>query len=324
MKTIKNYLTATLSLIILLSCSEDEPKKTKLTPYEFKNPTNFPVLQIPADNPFTVEGIELGKMLYYDKILDKDSSRACANCHFQNLSFSSDATVLPHVNLAWNDAFLWNGKVQGTVEEIMLFEVDEFFQTKLERLNNHETYKKDFKTVFGVDQITSNEVAKALSQFIRTLVSSNSKYDKFLEGKATLTEAETRGRDLFYSEKGDCFHCHSEPLFSDNDFHNTGIDFTFSHEGLAEITGNSNDFGKFKTPTLRNIELTAPYFHDGSAATLEAVLDKYNAGLSLYPTVDPLIRPLGLSTQDKQDLIAFMKSLTDSTFLTNPAFASPF
>jgi cytochrome c peroxidase len=93
---------------------------------------------------------------------------------------------------------------------------------------------------------------------------------------------------------------------------------------LAEITGNSNDFGKFKTPTLRNIELTAPYFHDGSAATLEAVLDKYNAGLSLYPTVDPLIRPLGLSTQDKQDLIAFMKSLTDSTFLTNPAFANPF
>lgn len=323
------FMFLLLSLVISCSGEEADPNlnPNSATPVEFNNPQNFPNVKLPKDNPLTVEGIKLGRMLYYDRILDKDSSRACASCHLQSSSFSSQGgqrEVMPHVNLAWTSRWLWDGKVEGTLEEVMLFEAKDFFQANLDRLQNHPAYPGLFKDAFGTDKITYLTCANALAQFTRTMISYNSKYDKFLKGQATLSESEKRGYDLFYSEKGDCFHCHGNALLTDRTFHNTGVDPALIDIGLGAISGKFEDYGKFKTPTLRNIEMTAPYMHDGRFQTLEEVLDFYNSGGGLGANVDPLMRPLGLNEQDKSDLIAFLKTFTDSTFLSNPEFGNPF
>ncbi|KAA3595947.1 MAG: cytochrome-c peroxidase [Calditrichaeota bacterium] len=328
-------LTLTFLVFMLLflgvSCSDnsDDTNQNSDSPtlVEFNKPKGFPNVVIPEDNPQTVEGIKLGRMLYYDRILDKDSSRACASCHLQNLSFSSPGAgrdVMAHVNMAWQSQWLWDGKVEGTLEEVMIFEAKDFFEANLDRLRNHPTYPDLFEDAFGTDKITYQACANALAQFTRTMVSFNSKYDKFLSGQAQFSESEERGYDLFYSEKGDCFHCHGNALLTDRVFHNTGVDPALIDIGLGAVTGKVEDFGKFKTPTLRNIEMSAPYMHDGRFQTLEEVLDFYNAGGGFGTNVDPLMRPLGLDEQDKSDLIAFLKTFTDSTFLTNPKFANPF
>ncbi len=320
-----------LLLFLGVSCSEDSDDSTQNsdspTLVEFDNPKNFPIVELPEDNPLTVEGIKLGRMLYYDRILDKDSSRACASCHLQASSFSSqggERDVMPHVNMAWQSQWLWDGKVEGTLEEVMLFEAKDFFQVNLERLRNHPIYPDLFEDAFGTDEITYQACANALAQFTRSLVSYRSKYDKFLSGQAELSDSEKRGYDLFYSEEGDCFHCHGNALLTDRVFHNTGVDPAMIDIGLGAVTGKFEDFGKFKTPTLRNIEMTAPYMHDGRFQTLEEVIDFYSSGGGFGTNVDPLMRPLGLDEQEKSDLIAFLKTFTDSTFLTNPEFASPF
>jgi cytochrome c peroxidase len=301
------------------------------TPYELNLPASFPILNIPGDNKLTVEGVALGRRLYYDSMLDKNEARACASCHLQSKSFSSFAEVLPHVNLGWNNAFLWNGKVKGTLEDVMLFEVEEFFQADMRKFNNHPEYPKLFYEAFGVEEITSTHAAKALAQFVRTLVSGNSRYDKAITpgSGVFLTDEELRGYEIFNTEKGDCFHCHGGILFTDNMFHNNALDETPSEAGLSAITGNPFDLGKFKSPTLRNIELTAPYMHDGRYQTLEEVIDFYSEGLHYSPTVDPLMKfvhqgGIQLTAQEKSDLIAFLRMLTDTTFTTNPKFSDPF
>lgn len=300
------------------------------TPFELKIPAFFPILDLPADNPLTVEGVKLGRMLYYDPTLHIDSAQACASCHLQANSFTSSGEVLPHLNLGWNTAFLWNGKVQGTLEDVMLFEVKDFFKTDLDRLRKHPEYQRLFFEAFGQDTITYELAANALAQFQRTMVSSNSKYDQAIQpgNGVFLTEAELNGYDIFFSEKGDCFHCHGGILFTDNQFHNNALDAN-PEAGLSEITGQPLDVGKFKTPTLRNVELTGPYMHDGRYATLEEVIDFYSEGLKASETVDPLMKNLHtggirLSTQEKSDLLAFLKTLTDTSYTTNPELASPF
>ncbi len=241
------------------------------TSYSLAVPQGFPDPELQADNPLSEQGVELGRMLYYDKILDKDSARACANCHFQLNSFTSSGEVLPHVNLAWNHAFLWNGKVQGTVEDIMIFEVEEFFKTDMDRFRRHSTYPRLFYEAFGTSQFTSKEAAYALAQFIRTLIAGNSRFDKVQRHEIFFTEQESKGWEIFFTEKGDCFHCHGSILFSNNLFHNNGLDSVFTNYGLEDITGLQEDRGKFKTPTLRNIEFTGPYMHDGRYNSLEEV-----------------------------------------------------
>ncbi len=299
-------------------------------PYQLTIPQFFPILDIPADNPQTVEGVKLGRMLYYDPVLHPDSAMACANCHLQEKSFTSSGTVLPHLNLGWNTAFLWNGKVQGTLEDIMLFEVKDFFKTDLDRLRQHPEYPRLFYESFGEKTITYELAAKALSQFARTMVSSNSKYDQVIDATLGifLTDEEQNGYDIFFTEKGDCFHCHGGILFTDNQFHNNALDAS-PDAGLSEISNLPSDFGKFKSPTLRNIELTGPYMHDGRYQTLEQVIDFYSEGLKKSDTVDPLMKSLHLggkhlTAQEKSDLIAFLKTLTDMSYTINPALSSPF
>jgi cytochrome c peroxidase len=328
-------LLLVLAVIFLASCEDKTetqlpPSETwNPTPYELVIPQGFPDVFIQNDNVLTVEGIQLGRMLYYDSIIDLKSNRACASCHLQENSFSlSLDNCMPHLNLAWSNAFLWDGKVEGSLEEIMLFEVEDFFQTDLTKLNNHTEYPDLFFKAFGTRNITSKEVAYALAQFERTKVSSNSKWDKYLRGEATLSQAEALGFEVFYTEKGDCFHCHGTILFTDNQFHNTGLD-SIPSQGRAAISGNQNDIGKFKSPTLRNIEFTSPYMHDGRFETLEEVIDFYSTGVSWSPTIDPLMKKVNqggihLTDEDKINLIAFIKTLSDTSYLYNPALSSPF
>ncbi len=199
----------------------------------------------------------------------------------------------------------------------------------VKRLQNHQEYPTLFKQAFQTSKIDSNLVTKAIAQFERTLISSTSKFDKFLRGETTLTPEEQNGFDVFMDEaKGDCFHCHgsnNNPLWTDNKFHNNGLDTNFTDLGLGKITGDPADNGKFKSPSIRNLAFTAPYMHDGRFATLDAVINHYSEGLKASKTIDPLMKKVNLggvnlSTKDKADLKAFLLSLSDFEFINNSNF----
>jgi cytochrome c peroxidase len=320
--------------MIVQSCRKDEvtePTLPALTPYELEYPSWFPQIPENGANPMTVEGVELGRRLYYDTILS-NTGQSCSSCHNQTLSFSdSSVNSLPHINLGWNFVFLWNGHVQGTLEDAMIFEVNEFFQTDVSRLNASAYYRDRFYKVFGVDVITSREVAYALAQFVRSIVTYKSKFDRYMAYEEMLNLQELNGYAIFNSERGDCFHCHPVGLFTDNRFHNNGIDSVYDSNtwGVYEETGNPADIGKFKSPSLRNIALTAPYMHDGRYTTLEEVVMFYNTGVKFTPTVDPIMtKPnhaygLNLTVQEMADLVAFLKCLTDTTLAGNAAYSNP-
>lgn len=336
-------LGACLLGLALGACRRDavdtpDPCASSTTPLELEYPSFFPPPAIPANNPLTREGVELGRRLYYDPLLSQNGpfeGMACANCHDQERSFTVPTTtinVLPHVNLAWSSNFLWNGKVSGTLEDVMRFEVNDFFQVDINVLKGHDSYPELFRKAFGTCDITTDHVAKALAQWFRRLTSTNSKFDRYMHGEVVLTAAEMHGAMIFLSEIGDCFHCHAIPLMSDNAFHNIGLDSSFSgfDVGRYAFTGNPMDKGAFKTPTLRNIALTAPYMHDGRFQTLEEVVEFYSSGVQHSPSLDPIMtKPgtgisLGLTPQQKADLVAFLHTLTDEGFVSDPDLGSPF
>lgn len=307
-----------------------------LTPYVIKPLPYFPRMIVPDDNQPYVEKIQLGRMLYYDPILSNDG-RACASCHIQANGFTSDVfvynmPVLPHVNLAWNSNFMWDGSKQGTLEDLMLFEVKEFFGTDLAKLNSDTKYRSLFKKYFGVEEITFKELSYALAQFVRTIISGNSKYDRYLQGLEDLSYDELQGRNIFFTEKGDCYHCHVNPVLSDNLLHNIGLDSLYAKEadkGFFNVTHDNNDLGKFKTPNLRNVALRKKFMHDGRFSTLDEVIEFYNSGVRKVASLDPIMTKPGkenglkLSAWEKQRLIMFLQTFTDSTFLTNPALSHP-
>ncbi len=312
------------------SCKEDEQIEKEFgTPLAIETPENFPDLEINSDNPITEEGVQLGRKLYYDAQLNSVEDKSCASCHDQNTGFSTfSSNALAHINLGWNSSFLWNGAVEGSLEDIMLFEVEDFFRADVDRFNSNETYRKEFKEAFGIDEITTTYLAYALAQFERTKISANSKYDQFMRGEVALTPSERRGWIFFNTEKGDCFHCHGTELFTSNLHHNNGLD-SLPEPGRMAVTNNPLDKGKFKSPTLRNIAVTAPYMHDGRFETLEEVVRFYSEGIQHSPTIDPLMKQvegggIGLTEQEILDLVAFLETLTDTSFLNNPDFTDPF
>lgn len=334
MKQLGTLLVTALLLLSHPGCKPEaveEPYTYNPTPYEINIPAWFPPMEIPAGNPTTVQGVKLGRMLYYDTTLHPTGELSCAGCHTQQQSFSSAATVLPHVNLAWSTNFLWDGRVRGTLEDIMLFEVTQFFKTDLTRLQNHPEYPRLFYEAFGTKTITAELAAKALAQWERTLVSGRSTRDMsvWADIGLFLSDEEVDGALIFYTERGDCFHCHGGVLFTDNQLHNNGLDADPALPGYAAVSGKSSDYGKFKTPTLRNIALTAPYMHDGRYQTLEEVINFYSEHVHYSPTVDPLMKKvnqggLHLTTKEKSDLLAFLKTLTDTTFIQDPSLKNPF
>lgn len=323
-------------VISLFACQKsDEPVSFELTPVHFQIASHFPQLNYPSDNPPTKERIELGRHLYYDNTLARAEGLkglACASCHLQDRSFTSDRSkaILPHVNLAWNSHFLWDGGEEGSLEDVMTFELLQFFNADIPSLSKSGKYPDLFRKAFEDGAITVENASLALAQFTRSMISDNSKYDRFEMNLEELNESEYNGYLIFNSERGDCFHCHSLPLTTDNDFHNIGLVDKFKdHLGRYGITGRTSDVGAFKTPTLRNIELTAPYMHDDRFQTLEEVIEHYNSGVLKSPSLDPIMTKPGketglhLTKQEKSDLKAFLLSLTDDSYMSDSRFATP-
>ncbi len=293
-------------------------------------PEGFPQPYVSAENPLSRAGVELGRKLYYDSLLSMGGSLqglSCASCHFQSIGFIRHGLpVLAHVNLAWSRNFLWKGSDNTTLEDIMLFEVNEFFATDLSGIRSDSRYPELYRKAFGSSEITDKRTSFALAQFVSTLVSGNSAYDKYIRKKGNISEEAKRGMDLFFSEKGDCFHCHGNALFTDNDFHNTGLKVKSQADmGRYLVSGMSSDIGKFKTPSLRNVALRDVFMHDGRFKTLEQVIAHYNDGVQHSEYLDPLLDkpPLGLSSGDISDIVAFLQTLTDTSFISNPAYSKP-
>lgn len=351
MKKIKIYIVLLFISMLWVGCGDDEqpPKYPPYnpTPYELTLPFKFPIMTIPAGSELTEEGIALGRKLFYDPILSVDSTLACAGCHkpanaFTDNNLRSEGVggtlglrqSMPVMNLGWGSRFFWDGRA-NSIEHQVLFPVEDPLEMKsdwvdvVDRLNLHKDYPGEFYAAFGTDEITQELVGKAIAQFERTMISGNSKHDRVVENLEFFTPSEERGFALFNSEEGDCFHCHGGALVTDNLFHNNGLDSVYEDIGLAKVTGKDIDIGYFKTPSLRNVMLTAPYMHDGRFATIEEVIDHYSEGLVNSSTIDPLMLfanegGVHLTDQEKHDLIAYLKTLTDTTFASNPAFQNPF
>ena len=353
-----SYFFILMFALCVASCNEDsvEPYVNMPTPSPLQIPQLFQDLildpVIPSNNPQTEEGISLGKKLFFDPILSANNTLACAGCHSTSNAFTDDTRFsdgidglfgnrnsMPLFNLAWNydNKFFWDGRESGLENQAFEpvtnpIEMHTTWAEVTEKLQQHSEYPELFKVAFGTATVDSVLVSKAIAQFERTLISANSKFDKYLLGTASLTPEETNGFNIFMDEsKGDCFHCHgsdNNPLWTDNKFHNNGLDAAFSDLGFGAVTGDPADNGKFRSPSLRNLAFTAPYMHDGRFETLEEVINHYSEGLQNSPTIDPLMKKVDqggvqLSPQEKADLKAFLLSLSDTDFINNPNFSNP-
>ena len=352
----KYFLLLLLFSILFVSCSnKDNTIEEEYTPipYLLEVPELFQqkliAPLIPTNNPLTEEGIALGKKLFFDKKLSKDNTQSCASCHNPRNSFTDSLRFslgvdglpgsrnsMPLFNLAWNfnDKFAWDGKELSLERQALEpvrnpIEMHNSWPNVALKLQQDQEYPSMFLNAFGTEKIDSTLVTKAIAQFERTLISGNTKFDQYLLGNTSLSQQELNGFTIFMSEdKGDCFHCHgsdNNPLWTDNDFHNNGLDTSFNDLGLGAVTGDPNDNGKFKSPSLRNLVYTAPYMHDGRFSTLEEVINHYSEGLQNSSTIDPLMKKVNqggvqLTPQEKADLKAFLITLTDDGFINNPTF----
>ncbi len=351
-------IIAFLVTITSNSCRDNGDQKPTLIPdsksdYTLIVPEDFPEMEIPPNNPLTKAGVALGKRLFFDPILSADSTMSCSTCHLPSLSFTDNnafskgidgksgrRSAMSLLNLGYNkNGFFWDGRV-ATLEDQALVPVEDTIElhnnwdTLIEKIKQHKEYPSLFEKAFGIQSVSSIHkglVVKAIAQFERTLVSSrDSKFDKVKRGEATFTPDELIGFDMFFDKSpeykdAECAHCHNVPLFTTNEYFNNGITEAhdledFEDKGLGAITGDRFDIGKFRAPTLRNIELTAPYMHDGRFNSLEEVIEHYSSGGKYSETVSPLIRPLNLTKKEKRQLLAFLKTLTDTTFVKNPEF----
>ncbi len=325
--------------------------------YKFPTLDFFPTMPVAEENPVTVEGVELGRYLFYDPILSKDSNMSCGSCHKQEAAFSDaplayskgfngelmSRNTLPLFNLAWYPTLFWDGR-GGSIEQQVFHPVraaDEMnleWQVAVERVKASSFYKKQFNDAFPGLEIDSVLIAKAIAQFERTLISHNAKYDSVLRGEAMFTKAEIKGFELMNDmSMADCLHCHTtdaDPIGTKLGFSNNGLDDVqnpedYKDKGRGGVTGKLDDNGKFKIPSLRNIALTAPYMHDGRFKTLKEVLDFYSEGVHYGANVDSKMGMayqggVHLTEDEKYLIITFLHTLTDSTFIKNEAFSDPF
>ena len=343
MKTTHFKFQVICCLFLLLFACKKAPNNSVvdkgLTPFVLNIPHGLPVMMIPSDNPMTVEGVALGKMLFHDPILSGNNKQSCASCHMRKFGFSDSTNqfstgidglkgprnAMPLINLGWASQFFWDGgaanlesQVVGPIQNPL--EMHQDLSALLGELNAHQTYPELFKQVFGSSQISTSMVMRAIAQYERTLISGNSKYDQFKRGETVLSPSEMRGMNLFQNpNKGDCAHCHTMGgTFTDFVYRNTGLDSLAIDKGREAITLKPLDRGKFKTPGLRNIEVTGPYMHDGRFKTLEECVQHYNVGFHYTQNLDPnLVNTIKgrLNSSEVQDIVAFLKTLTDTEFL---------
>ena len=335
---------AVLFVLLLSSCKKDDTDDAQQ--YKVFLPSNFPAPTYDlTQNPVTKAGFELGRKLFYDPILSRDSTIACGDCH---ISFSAfihpDHTTshgidglfgrrnaLPVQNLIWQSSYFWDGGV-GQMDLIPLnaitnaVEMDEDPVRVVAKLNRHPQYPALFKAAFaGQDTVSGTKMLQALSQFMAMLVSANSRYDHYVrhEPDGILSALEINGLDVFQQK---CASCHATDLFTDMRYRNNGIlsDFTLD-QGRHEVSTLPEDIGKFRVPSLRNVAITGPYMHNGKIKTLESVLEHYASGVKDSPTLDPLLKQNGqlgipLTTEEKQALLAFLQTLTDQVFIQAERF----
>jgi cytochrome c peroxidase len=284
---------------------------------------------VPEDNRLTPEKIELGRRLFFDKLLSADRSIACSSCHKPELAFSDGLTVSVGIggrkgtrsapaiiNRAYGKSFFWDGRAAALEEQVLHpiqnpIEMNLTLEELTTRLKADANYTEEFLRAFA-DGVTPINVARVLACFVRTLRSGNSPFDKFQLGdQAALSSEARRGLELFRG-KANCVACHVGPNFTDEQFHNTGVawhDGRFADDGRYAVTQQEKDRGAFKTPTLREVSRTAPYMHDGSITTLEEVIEYYNRGGNLNPNIDNEVRRFRLTTEEKRALLTFLRSL---------------
>jgi len=326
----------------MYACSKNEveiiPEEVKVT---FVVPSNFPA---PAynfeDNQLTNAGFALGKKLFYDARLSADKSVSCGSCHQQFAAFANldhkvshgvnncqgKRNAPPLFNLAWQKAFFWDGGVKN-IETSPLnaitdaCEMGTDIETIIAFLKSTTPYPDLFKQAFGSTEINSQRILKSITQFTAVLVSGNSKYDKVMrkESGKIFTTSELAGYNLF---KEKCSACHAEPLFTDFSYRSNGLDLLSIDEGRSHITGLSSDFGTFRVPTLRNIEFTGPYMHDGRFYSLDEVLEHYNSGIKSSLNLDARLKSgITLNALEKEQIKAFLKTLTDNEFIKNKLYS---
>jgi cytochrome c peroxidase len=342
-------------------------------------PSYVPPPRVPADNPMSEVKFQLGRHLFYDKRLSGNGTSSCSSCHLQNFAFTDGRMTsvgiagehTPRntpsiVNSAWHATYTWANPALVTLERQM--ENPLFGEHPVEmgvndanraeivaRFRADAQYPGWFKEAFPdmAEPIGFATIIQAISTFQRGVVSFDSRYDQYLQGRATLTEAEQRGHDLYFGEKAECHHCHGSVNLDDQfihaktreaetPFHNTGLydidgkgGYPYPNRGLFELTADTADMGKFRAPSLRNVAMTAPYMHDGSVETLEEVIDIYSQGgrnIEMGPNAGDgrasavksgLIVKIDLTAREKSDLLAFLRTLTDETLLSSPRFADP-
>jgi len=340
-------VAATLCSVALLSgCSNDPADATpsgapslivSTTPAGFPEGTSAE--QAPADNALTEERAQLGKRLFYDPQLSRTNEVSCNTCHQQANAFADPNVVSAGVegrtgtrnapsivNAAWGKTFFWDGRADSLEEQAGQpienpLEMDLALSDAVARVAADASYVAAFKKAYG-EAPSEASLQKALASFVRSLVSGNSPYDRHLRGDdSAFGPQRKRGEALFLSEKAECFHCHPGGELTNEGFFNNGSYVAGGDTGRQQVSGRVGDIGKFKVPALRNIELSAPYMHDGSLATLEDVIEHYAAGGRGDVTTDPLIKPLSLSSEEKADLVEFLRSLTDESLLTDARFA---
>ncbi|WP_309612908.1 cytochrome c peroxidase [Flavobacterium sp.] len=292
-------------------------------------------------NPITEEGFQLGRNLFYDPILSRDNTISCQSCHLQQTGFTHVDHQLSHgiegkigtrnsmalINLAWSKDFMWDGGVNNLEMQPLNpitnpLEMDETLEHVVTKLRASEKYRKLFAKAFGDEKVTSQRLLKALAQFTVMLKSSNSKYDRVMRNEEQYYAREQRGYDLF---KTNCASCHKEPLFSDDKFEKNGLalDTTLNDIGRIKITNKKEDYLRFKIPTLRNIQFTFPYMHDGRFKTLTEVVKHYNSLGNDKNLSKELVKPMNLSDNDRVDLVLFLTTLTDKEFLFDKRFSFP-
>ncbi len=336
-------MIAVISSAVIAACRKNDAVSGIPTPVALPIPPGFPAPNdVFKDNPPTKEGIELGRSLFYDGRLSKDGQVSCGSCHQPFAAFATFEHAFSHgidnqfttrnapglFNLAWHRDLHWDGginhlEVQPLAPITAANEMGEEISNVLKKLNADSRYRSMFRAAFGDPEANSQRMLRALSQFTGMIVSADSKYDRVLAGRATFSQAENAGYAIF---KQKCATCHKEPLFTDLSYRNTGmlIDPVIRDRGRMRITGLSADSLKFKVPSLRNVTLTAPYGHDGRFYSLGAVIDHYRAGPKAGATVDPLLRSgISISSNEKADLLQFLNTLTDTTFMKDPRFKEP-
>lgn len=351
------------SIGVMVGCKDEDAIELDTanhdtTPYQLMY-GSFPTPTIAADNQLTLQGVKLGRMLFYEKMLSGDGTQACASCHLQEFAFTDTAKFSTGIrghkggrqamtvfNMAWHgNGFFWDGRAHLLRHQALMpiqdeLEMDETLENVVAKLSESQTYKDQFTRAFGSDEVTNKKISLALEQFMNSITSTNSRYDDFLSDTTVFNASEKRGFGLFTTEYNpffpeksgaDCQHCHSGFNFENDKYMNNGLDSDgqFADDGREKATADARDKAKFKVTSLRNIALTSPYMHDGRFQSLEEVVEHYNSEIKASATLDRALeqtreKGLSLTEQDKTDLVAFLKTLTDKDLTTNPEYSSPF